>query len=266
MRAHYRAQRDGAERVENLDELVNAAKVFELEEDLAGVPCGVAREPVSGTENIDGTEIIPMSPLDSFLSHAALESGDTQAQAGEQAVQLMTVHAAKGLEFDAVFISGLEDGLFPHENSIYEPSGLEEERRLMYVAITRARKRLYLSLAQSRMLHGQTRYSIRSRFLEEVPEAHAKWLSPRAKQAWADQPMLNSMTAANKAISSLTTGLEIAGVRFRVGQGVRHPRFGDGTILSLSGLGLDAQAQIHFLDVGTKTLALGIAKLDIIEG
>ncbi len=266
LRAHYRAQRDGAERVENLDELVNAAKVFELEEDLAGVPCGVAREPVSGTENIDGTEIIPMSPLDSFLSHAALESGDTQAQAGEQAVQLMTVHAAKGLEFDAVFISGLEDGLFPHENSIYEPSGLEEERRLMYVAITRARKRLYLSLAQSRMLHGQTRYSIRSRFLEEVPEAHAKWLSPRAKQAWADQPMLNSMTAANKAISSLTTGLEIAGVRFRVGQGVRHPRFGDGTILSLSGLGLDAQAQIHFLDVGTKTLALGIAKLDIIEG
>jgi len=264
LRAHYRLQRDGAERLENLDELVNAAKVFELEADLAGVPCGVIPDPVDGADNPD---IIPMSPLDAFLSHAALESGDTQAQAGEQAVQLMTVHAAKGLEFDAVFISGLEDGLFPHENSLNEPSGLEEERRLMYVAMTRARKRLYLSLAQSRMLHGQTRYSIRSRFLEEVPETHTKWLSPRVKaQGWLDQSMHQSAKFPQQATSGLSSGIEIAGVRYRVGQGVRHPRFGDGTVLSLSGLGLDAQAQIHFLNVGTKTLALGIAKLDIIEG
>ena len=108
--------------------------------------------------------------LADFLAHASLEAGDHQAEAGSDAVQLMTVHAAKGLEFDVVFLSGLEEGLFPHENSIQEAEGLEEERRLMYVAVTRARQRLYLSFAQSRMLHGQTRYNLRSRFLEEIPE------------------------------------------------------------------------------------------------
>ena len=267
LRDHYRQQRDGAERLENLDELVTAAKVFELEEELAGVPCGVPREPAGSASEPNDPEVVSMSPLDGFLSHAALESGDTQAQAGEQAVQLMTVHAAKGLEFEAVFISGLEDGLFPHENSLNESSGLEEERRLMYVAMTRARQRLYLSLAQSRMLHGQTRYSIRSRFLTEVPEAHTKWLTPRETMmsGWMDQSRTGSTAKASAPVGT-ANGLAVGGVRFRVGQGVRHPRFGDGTVLALSGMGLDAQAQIHFLDVGTKTLALGIAKLDIIEG
>src|SRR5690606_8370423 len=103
----------------------------------------------------------------------------------EDAVQLMTVHAAKGLEFDVVFITGLEEGLFPHENSLLESSGLEEERRLMYVAITRARERLYITLAQSRMLHGQTRYGMRSRFLDELPDHHLKWLTPREHQVAA---------------------------------------------------------------------------------
>lgn len=136
----------------------------------------------------------------------------------------------------------------------------------MYVAMTRARQRLYLSLAQSRMLHGQTRYSIRSRFLEEVPEEHTKWLSARTTSSgWLDQTFAGSAVKSQPPVGS-SNGLAVGGVRFRVGQGVRHPRFGDGTILALSGLGLDAQAQIHFLDVGTKTLALGIAKLDIIEG
>src|SRR5690606_866979 len=107
-------------------------------------------------------------------------------QAGQDAIQLMTVHAAKGLEFDTVFVTGLEEGLFPHENSILEQGGLEEERRLMYVAITRARKKLYVTLAQSRMLHGKTRYAMRSRFLDELPDAHVKWLSPRTRQAVAD--------------------------------------------------------------------------------
>src|SRR5690606_6657425 len=105
------------------------------------------------------------------------------AQAGQDAIQLMTVHAAKGLEFDSVFITGVEDGLFPHENSLLEAAGIEEERRLMYVAITRARQRLYLTLAQSRMLHGQTRYALRSRFLDEIPDAHLKWLTPKAGRA-----------------------------------------------------------------------------------
>ena len=120
-----------------------------------------------------------MSPLAAFLTHAALEAGDNQAQAGQDAIQLMTVHSAKGLEFDAVFITGLEEGLFPHENSLSDADGLEEERRLMYVAITRARKRLYLSFSQTRMLHGQTRYNVKSRFFDELPEAALKWITPQ---------------------------------------------------------------------------------------
>ena len=107
--------------------------------------------------------------LAAFLSHASLEAGEREAAAGQDALQLMTVHSAKGLEFSAVFISGLEEGLFPHDNSMLEDGGIEEERRLMYVAITRARKRLYLSYAGSRMLHGQPRYGIVSRFVEEIP-------------------------------------------------------------------------------------------------
>jgi len=120
-----------------------------------------------------------MSPLAAFLTHASLEAGDNQAQAGQDAVQLMTIHSAKGLEFDSVFITGLEEGLFPHENSLSTEDGLEEERRLMYVAITRARKRLYLSFSQTRMLHGQTRYNVKSRFVEELPEANVRWITPR---------------------------------------------------------------------------------------
>ena len=109
------------------------------------------------------------SPLDAFLAHASLEAGDNQASAGQDALQLMTVHSAKGLEFDAVFIGGLEEGLFPHDNSTADlRPGLEEERRLMYVAITRARKRLYLSFSQTRMLHGQTRYNPKLALLRRV--------------------------------------------------------------------------------------------------
>jgi DNA helicase-2/ATP-dependent DNA helicase PcrA len=219
-----------------------------------------------------------LSPLTAFLSHASLEAGDNQAQAGQDAVQLMTVHAAKGLEFDAVFITGLEEGLFPHENSILEQSGLEEERRLMYVAITRARERLYFSLAQSRMLHGQTRYAMRSRFLSEVPDAHLKWLTP--KQGFVDsEPRWKSSgdsggatygrqgASAHAAVTprSVTTGVTVGAQQFRIGQGVRHGRFGEGTIIGLSGSGLDAQAQIQFRDVGSKTLALGVAKLEITQ-
>ena len=165
--AHYQSEKEGRDRVENLQELINAAAVF------------ISEEGESITE--DGE--IKMPPLVGFLTHASLEAGDNQAQEGQDAVQLMTVHSAKGLEFNAVFITGLEEGLFPHENSIAEANGLEEERRLMYVAITRARQRLYLSLAQTRMLHGQTRYNMRSRFLDELPEANVRWLTPRLNPA-----------------------------------------------------------------------------------
>jgi DNA helicase-2/ATP-dependent DNA helicase PcrA len=273
---HYQLDREGADRIENLRELITAAAAFVAESDMGGLPAGEVVQTMGAQdamqEGFDG-----LSPLMAFLSHAALEAGDNQAQAGQDAVQLMTVHAAKGLEFDAVFITGIEEGLFPHENSILEQAGLEEERRLMYVAITRARERLYFSLAQSRMLHGQTRYAMRSRFLSEVPEEHLKWLTP--KQGLADlEPRWKSSSAGfdpyarqgkAPAVASInrssTSGVTVGSQHFRVGQGVRHGRFGEGTIFGLSGSGLDAQAQIQFRDVGAKTLALGVAKLEIIQ-
>ncbi|ARP86253.1 UvrD-helicase domain-containing protein [Bordetella genomosp. 9] len=282
---HYRGEKEGAERIENLNELVNAAAVFASEENFDGVPAGLPaqRDPglaPSVPEAPFGPVDENLTPLAAFLSHAALEAGDNQAQAGQDAVQLMTVHAAKGLEFDAVFITGLEEGLFPHENSVLEQAGLEEERRLMYVAITRARERLYLSLAQSRMLHGQTRYAMRSRFLGEIPEGHLKWLTPRAgmaesygatgsswngaaRDAFGRKPTGTITPRAPRGVSS---GVTVGDRHYRIGQGVRHARFGDGTIIGLSGSGQDAQAQIQFRDVGAKTLALGIAKLEVIAG
>ena len=293
---HYQQDREGADRIENLNELVSAAAAFASEANVSGLPAGVVIVSDAQTTTLDstpaesglvepsaqfvgsGVDFGGLSPLTAFLSHASLEAGDNQAQAGQDAVQLMTVHAAKGLEFDAVFITGLEEGLFPHENSILEQSGLEEERRLMYVAITRARERLYFSLAQSRMLHGQTRYAMRSRFLSEVPDAHLKWLTP--KQGFVDsEPRWKSSgddggatygrqgAAAHAAVAprSVTTGVTVGAQQFRIGQGVRHGRFGEGTIIGLSGSGLDAQAQIQFREVGSKTLALGVAKLEITQ-
>jgi DNA helicase-2/ATP-dependent DNA helicase PcrA len=292
--AHYQNDREGADRLENLQELVNAAAAFIAEENYDGLPAGraaddrdltqnTAQATAEGLPNMDGdTELAPgvsmMSPLAAFLTHASLEAGDNQAQAGQDAVQLMTVHAAKGLEFDSVFITGVEEGLFPHENSLLEAAGLEEERRLMYVAITRARERLYLTLAQSRMLHGKTRYAMRSRFLDEIPDEHLKWLTPRERTApVADDSWSGAFrrgagynrsasTLAPRAARSLTTGVTVGDQHFRIGQGVRHAKFGEGTVIGLSGMGQDAQAQIQFRDAGAKTLALGVAKLDIVAG
>ena len=285
LNAHYKAEREGAERLENLNELITAAAVFASEENYDSLPAGVP--PAQDTSStlmpgvVDAPPVVAdtMTPLAAFLSHAALEAGDNQAQQGQDAVQLMTVHAAKGLEFDAVFITGLEEGLFPHENSILEQSGLEEERRLMYVAITRARQRLYISLAQSRMLHGQTRYAMRSRFLDEIPEQHLKWLSPKAGLAPVSSTGAGwngnrgdafgrkaTNTIAPRQPRGTATGVTVGDKQYRVGQGVHHARFGDGTIIGLSGAGQDAQAEIQFRDVGAKTLALGIAKLDIVQG
>ena len=278
---HYQQDREGADRIENLNELVSAAAAFASEAGVSGLPAGVvivSETQATALEVASEGGFGGLSPLTAFLSHASLEAGDNQAQAGQDAVQLMTVHAAKGLEFDAVFITGLEEGLFPHENSILEQAGLEEERRLMYVAITRARERLYFSLAQSRMLHGQTRYAMRSRFLSEVPEAHLKWLTPKqgfieSEPRWKSSGDGGGATygrqgaAAHAAVAprSVTTGVTVGAQQFRIGQGVRHGRFGEGTIIGLSGSGLDAQAQIQFREVGSKTLALGVAKLEITQ-
>jgi len=248
---HYKADKEGQERIENLEELVNAAAAFTVEEGYAQDAAGTAA---------DGAAALP-SPLAAFLSHAALEAGENQAAEGQDALQLMTVHAAKGLEFHAVFITGLEEGLFPHENSMQEMDGLEEERRLMYVAITRARRRLYLSFAQSRMLHGQTRYGIRSRFIGELPEGGLKWLTPRLREgsgmrfgAWHD----SALPAASPPPP--VYGGDRNG--YRIGQTVRHARFGEGVIVRLEGTGSDARAKINFGAQGIKELLLAIAKLE----
>src|SRR5690554_90804 len=281
--AHYQNDREGADRLENLQELVNAAAAFVAEENFEGLPAGRIPDgalagQASSAEGDAATPMSPLSPLGAFLTHASLEACDNQAQAGQDAVQLMTVHAAKGLEFDSVFITGVEEGLFPHENSLLEAAGLEEERRLMYVAITRARERLYLTLAQSRMLHGQTRYAMRSRFLDEIPEQHLKWLTPKEgrvavrEDSWSGAFRRGrgfgggNASLAPMAPRSLSSGVTVGDQQFRIGTGVRHAKFGEGTIIGLSGLGLDAQAQIQFREAGTKTLALGIAKLEITAG
>ena len=167
LQPHYKAEKEGADRLENLAELVNAAAAFVAERDIQ--PAG------------EGVGIDEPDELTAFLAHAALEAGERQALAGNDALQLMTVHSAKGLEFHSVFISGMEEGLFPHDNSLAEADGIDEERRLMYVALTRARRRLYLSLAQSRMLHGQTRYNVASRFFREIPENLMQRVNPSLK-------------------------------------------------------------------------------------
>ena len=288
----YRTEKEGAERIENLEELVNAAEAFVTQEGFGkdavalpvdetagaiavGTPAAIAN--VDVTPDAETGEII--SPLGAFLTHAALEAGDNQAQAGQDAVQLMTVHSAKGLEFDCVFITGLEEGLFPHENSMSDVDGLEEERRLMYVAITRARKRLYLTFSQTRMLHGQTRYHVKSRFLDELPDESLKWLTPRHQgfgsgyareyqQAWSRGSGLGSMVGVGR-IDERASAIDVrrtvaptpSGPSLRVGQSVFHTKFGEGVIVTLEGQGDDARAQVNFGRHGAKWLALSVAKL-----
>ncbi len=268
---HYQAEREGADRVENLEELVSAAESFVTIEgfgkDAEALPDAVFQQ--AGNEAEDEV----MSPLAAFLTHAALEAGDNMAQAGQDAVQMMTVHASKGLEFDAVFITGLEEGLFPHENSQSDHDGLEEERRLMYVAITRARKRLYLTHSQTRLLHGQTRYGIKSRFLDELPEACLRWITPKNQ---GFQSNFNSPSgykpygdwSARKPASEAPPSLppKAADVQgLQKGMKVFHTKFGEGAVLSLEGAGVDARAQVNFHRHGVKWLALSVAKLQVIE-
>ena len=254
LRAHDQNEKEGQERLANLDELINAAASFVAEE---------------GQPNQDG-EITGEfgNDLSSFLAHASLEAGEHQAGEGDDALQLMTVHSAKGLEFNVVFISGLEDGLFPHENSMNETrdgkSGLEEERRLMYVAVTRARQRLYLSFAQTRMLHGQTRYNLPSRFLDEVPEELVKWLTPRAGKGGFAVSSAPARCVPSGTFQSTPRRSESsqAGSGFRIGQSVMHAKFGLGVIVNAEGGGTDARVQVNFGNAGMKWLALSVAKLE----
>jgi len=302
---HYKADREGADRIENLDELVNAAESFVTQEgfgrDAVALPVDELRQSPA-SQGLDPSRPVldeplapdaetgeTLSPLAAFLTHAALESGDNQAQAGQDAVQLMTVHAAKGLEFDCVFITGMEEGLFPHENSMSDFESLEEERRLMYVAITRARKRLYLSHSQTRMLHGQTRYNVKSRFFDELPEGALKWLTPK-NQGFAPSAFgygggygstrggaggygggggggnryggggssAGKDTFASPPVPPQKTAPSHG---LRSGMQVFHNKFGEGTVTALEGTGDDARAQVKFARHGVKWLALSVAKL-----
>ena len=230
-------KREAEERLENLNELLNAATLFVH-------------------ENEDDS-------LTSFLTHASLEAGEHQAGDQDDALHLMTVHAAKGLEFHSVFITGLEEGLFPHQNSQNVEDGLGEERRLMYVAITRARRRLYLSFAQSRMLHGKTNYPKVSSFLRELPEELLHWISPRivARNSYTAayaSPYTLQKAPADYAAPAPRPSDDSA---WRIGQNVAHAKFGEGVVLGVEGSGADARVQVKFRKSGSKWLSLEYAKL-----
>ena len=220
----------GETRVENLEELVSAAKSF----------------------NVDPAD--EMTPLDAFLSHAALEAGEGQADAWEDCVQLMTMHSAKGLEFPLVFLCGMEDGLFPHQRSTADPQGLEEERRLCYVGITRAKRTLYITYAEQRRLHGTDRFSRPSRFIAEIPEALVEEVRPRVRVSRPISPRSRGRSAG------MAPGAELG---VRLGQRVRHGKFGDGVILNCEGQGTHARVEVNFETAGTKWLVLGYANLDL---
>ncbi|MGL5004875.1 MAG: 3'-5' exonuclease, partial [Casimicrobium sp.] len=246
---HYRLEKEGQDRVENLEELISAADNFLRE--TGGV---IHTENESGeTTNID-------DPITAFLSHASLEAGDTQAAEGRAALQMMTVHSAKGLEFDYVFMTGLEEGLFPHDNSLNDDGGLEEERRLAYVAVTRAKKRLHLSFAQMRMLHGQTRYNVPSRFIDELPATLLQWLSAKPKN-FLDTP-INSSFDTRSDWAPKTQSAQGNASGFRIGQQVKHAKFGVGVIVGAEGSGKNTQVEVNFSQYGIKRLALEFAKLE----
>ena len=220
----------GQSRVENLEELVTAAQAFSYEQE-------------------EDEEQLP--PLVAFLDHAVLEAGEAQAEQHEDSVQLMTLHSAKGLEFPLVFMAGMEEGLFPHKMSMDGADGLEEERRLAYVGITRAMQQLYLTCAESRRLHGQENYNPQSRFIREIPAELVQ--SVRMQQ---------SSASSHGSGSSLFHGSAVPDTPFTLGQAVRHPVFGEGVVLNFEGAGAQARVQVHFASEGSKWLMLSFAKLE----
>ncbi len=247
----------GEARTENLLELVSAARGF--------IPA-----------DAEGEEA--MRPLDSFLAHAVLESGEGQAEAWEDCVQMMTLHTAKGLEFPLVFLAGLEDGLFPHQRSLNDPDSLEEERRLAYVGITRAMRQLYLIYAEQRRLHGIDAYGIPSRFIKEIPEEFLEEVRPRVSGTRAGQGFgrgfgsgfgssHNGQSGTRQAGQS-GMGRGAAGLReeppapgIRLGARVRHAKFGAGVVVNIEGQGPHARVQVNFEGQGSKWLMLQYANL-----
>ncbi|MGV8940733.1 MAG: DNA helicase II [Lysobacter sp.] len=233
LREHYARESKGSmdSRTDNLDELVSVAARFSRndEDDAAAMPELVA-----------------------FLSYASLEAGEGQAQAGEEGVQLMTLHSAKGLEFPLVFLVGLEEGLFPNNKSIEEAGRLEEERRLAYVGITRARQKLVLSYAEARRLHGQEMYGVPSRFLREIPPALLHEVRPKLQ---ISRPMFNSAPRRDYGHAAMETPT------LPLGANVRHAKFGAGVVTDFEGGGAHARVQVNFDEVGSKWLVLAYANL-----
>jgi DNA helicase-2/ATP-dependent DNA helicase PcrA len=237
LRAHYAAESKGSldSRTENLDELVSVASRF------------VQRD--------DDEEAAALSELVAFLSYASLEAGEGQTQAGEDGVQLMTLHSAKGLEFPLVFLAGLEEGLFPNAKSAEEVGRLEEERRLAYVGITRARQKLVLSYAEARRIHGMDMYGIPSRFLREIPAALLNEVRPRVQVSRpfaSSQPRREFQSRGHAAVDTPAV---------KLGQNVVHATFGRGVVTDYEGSGAHARVQVNFDDAGSKWLVLAYANL-----
>jgi DNA helicase-2/ATP-dependent DNA helicase PcrA len=225
-------------RVENLEELVNASGDFTANTD----PVVVGADP----DEPDW--------LNAFLAHAVLESGRGQGSAGDDCVQLMTLHMAKGLEFPVVFLVGLEEGLFPHGRSVGEARQLEEERRLAYVGVTRARQQLYLCHAEQRSLYGRENFPSPSRFVGEIPAELTRDVRAGAKRRGAAQLPIRPVAAAPPTN---------AGLRPR--QRVRHPQFGEGVVLEVEGAGYHARARVDFPEAGgSKWLVVAYAKLELL--
>ena len=250
---HHRKEKAerGEARAENLLELVSAARGFE-------------------PEGVDGEQL---PPLESFLAHAVLESGEGQAEAWEDCVQMMTLHTAKGLEFPVVFLGGLEDGLFPHQRSLNDLDSLEEERRLAYVGTTRAMQQLYLTYAEQRRLHGIDSYGMPSRFIKEIPEelleevrprVHAsRGLNPYAREAYPRDRFGGDDAAARPGRGGPTAlRAEPVAPGMKLGARVRHAKFGSGVILNIEGQGPHARVQVNFEGAGSKWLMLQYANLD----
>lgn len=234
--ASYQKDRSekGISRVENLEELIAATSQYK-----------------------PGDDAEHLSPLSAFLSHVALETGEGQAEANTNAVSMMTLHAAKGLEFPVVFISGMEEDLFPHKMSIDEPRGLEEERRLCYVGMTRAMQKLYLTYAESRRLHGSERFSAPSRFIAEIPNDAIHAVRPTTK---ITRPSIVNNQWQKKRYNAFSNDASDTGLK--IGQRVSHEKFGQGTVINFEGSGEHARLQIKFDTVGTKWLVASFAKLN----
>jgi DNA helicase-2/ATP-dependent DNA helicase PcrA len=248
LRDHHAKEKDhkGEARVENLDELVNAAEAFAPESD-------------------EG-----LSPLGAFLAHATLESGETQAATGLDCVQLMTLHAAKGLEFPTVFVVGLEEGLFPSERAAFDADRLPEERRLCYVGLTRAMQRLYLTHAESRRIFGRTSYRDPSRFLSELPPEALEDVRPRisvSRPLYASDRVALAAPRPGEVPRRRSRAMPVPGedLPMRLGTRVRHPKFGEGTILRFEGQGESRQVHVNFEDVGQKILMYELARLEQIR-